>query len=112
MGALMSELPQERADDRPSLDRIGAKGVRYHQELCPERNAFGQPIGAFQNTRFKLADLKSDYCGRMGLCRPVSARHVRGEPHDLRPPRPQSYGPLRCTDASSISACNSSRLRL
>jgi len=24
------------------------------------------------------------------------------------PPRPQSSGPLRCTDASSISACNSS----
>ena len=28
--------------------------------MCSQRNAFGSPIGSFQNTRFKLADLKSD----------------------------------------------------
>jgi len=29
-------------------------------EYCKERTAFGQPIGSFQNSRFKLAEMKTE----------------------------------------------------
>ena len=29
-------------------------------EYCKERTAFGQPIGAFQNSRFRLAEMKTE----------------------------------------------------
>src|SRR5882724_5810819 len=54
MGALMSELPQER-------------------------KAFGQPIGTFQNTRFRLADLKSDLAVGWAYVDQCLREHVRGE---------------------------------
>jgi len=91
---LMSELPRA-ADDRPSLDRIGAKGVRY-PELCPGAQRIGQTIGAFQNTRFKLGRFEVRSSGRMGLCRPVSARNMFAANSDFLDRK--SYGPLRCTD--------------
>jgi long-chain-acyl-CoA dehydrogenase len=37
-------------------DEVGQWLADYVQQ----RNAFGSPIGSYQNTRFKLADLKSD----------------------------------------------------
>ncbi|WP_346622370.1 acyl-CoA dehydrogenase family protein [Blastococcus montanus] len=57
---LMENLPQERlsiaagavASARNVLDLT----VRY----CKERTAFGKPIGAFQNTRFELAEMHTE----------------------------------------------------
>lgn len=57
---LMEQLPQERlsiavgaiAGARTSLDMT----IRY----CQEREAFGRPIGKFQNTRFKLAEMETE----------------------------------------------------
>ncbi|MCZ2857622.1 acyl-CoA dehydrogenase family protein [Blastococcus sp. VKM Ac-2987] len=57
---LMENLPQERlsiaagavASARHVLDLT----VRY----CKERTAFGKPIGAFQNTRFELAEMHTE----------------------------------------------------
>ena len=36
------------------------KAFDLTKDYVRQRNAFGSPIGSFQNTRFKLADLKSD----------------------------------------------------
>jgi alkylation response protein AidB-like acyl-CoA dehydrogenase len=57
---LMQNLPQERmsiavgavAGAEAVIDRT----VRY----CAERTAFGQPIGAFQHTRFTLAEMATE----------------------------------------------------
>ena len=60
MGALMNELPQERLTIALHSIAAAQKAFDLTKEYVQQRNAFGSPIGSFQNTRFKLADLKSD----------------------------------------------------
>ena len=60
MGALMSELPQERLAIALHSIAAAQKAFDLTKDYVRQRNAFGSPIGDFQNTRFKLADLKSD----------------------------------------------------
>jgi long-chain-acyl-CoA dehydrogenase len=57
---LMKELPRERL-----LIAIGAisnaeAALRWTIDYTRERQAFGRPIAEFQNTRFKLAEMKAD----------------------------------------------------
>lgn len=76
---LMTQLQQERltiavgsmASCRRSLDDTLA--------YVKERKAFGQPIGTFQNSRFKLAELATQL--EIGRCfvDQLCARHARGE---------------------------------
>lgn len=60
MGALMSELPQERLTIALHSIAAAQKAFDLTKEYVRQRNAFGSPVASFQNTRFKLADLKSD----------------------------------------------------
>jgi long-chain-acyl-CoA dehydrogenase len=60
MGALMSELPQERLTIALHSIAAAQKAFDLAKDYVQQRSAFGLPIGNFQNTRFKLADLKSD----------------------------------------------------
>ena len=53
----MESKPANRHD---SPDRGGYSHSTRSPGNNGKRNAFGSPIGSFQNTRFKLADLKSD----------------------------------------------------
>jgi alkylation response protein AidB-like acyl-CoA dehydrogenase len=57
---LVTSLPQERL----SLAAGGLAGARaaldWTIEYVRERNAFGAPIGSFQNTRFTLAELATE----------------------------------------------------
>jgi alkylation response protein AidB-like acyl-CoA dehydrogenase len=34
--------------------------LEWTKEYCLERTAFGQPIGSFQNSRFKLAEMETE----------------------------------------------------
>jgi acyl-CoA dehydrogenase len=76
---LMEKLQQERlcigvgsmASCRRSLDDT----VAY----VKERKAFGQPIGQFQNTQFKLAELASQIEIGQAFVDKLLAAHVRGE---------------------------------
>jgi len=76
---LMAKLQQERlsigvgsmASCRRSLDDT----VAY----AKERKAFGQPIGQFQNTQFKLAELASQIEIGQAFVDKLLAAHVRGE---------------------------------
>lgn len=57
---LMQQLPQERL-----VIAIGAlaaceAALDWTVQYCQERSAFGRPIGSFQNSRFKLAEMKTE----------------------------------------------------
>jgi acyl-CoA dehydrogenase len=76
---LMEKLQQERlciavgcmASIRRSLDDT----IAY----VKERQAFGRPIAAFQNTQFKLAELETEYEIGQAFTDRLLAAHVRGE---------------------------------
>ncbi|CAA9222807.1 MAG: Acyl-CoA dehydrogenase [uncultured Blastococcus sp.] len=57
---LMDNLPQERL----SIAAVAVAASRIVLDLtvsyCKERTAFGRPIGAFQNTRFELAEMHTE----------------------------------------------------
>jgi len=57
---LMHNLPQERLII--ALGAFVAAESAFEQTVayCKERTAFGRPIGKFQNTRFKLAEMKTE----------------------------------------------------
>ena len=58
---LMEKLPQERL----SISVVAAAATRrmldLTKEYVRERKAFGRSIGSFQNTRFALAELETEY---------------------------------------------------
>ncbi len=57
---LMRQLAQERLN--VGVSAVAACEVALESTLayCKERKAFGQPIGSFQNSRFKLAEMKTE----------------------------------------------------
>ncbi len=57
---LMQELPQERLLVAISAVAGSEAALQWTIDYCNERKAFSKPIMAFQNTRFKLAELKGE----------------------------------------------------
>lgn len=57
---LMHGLAQERALGGVGLVAGAATALRNTVEYVKERQAFGQPIAAFQNTQFKLAQMDAE----------------------------------------------------
>ena len=57
---MMQNLPQERMSIAVSALAAIETVLDYTIEYCKERKAFGQPIGNFQNSRFKLAEMKTE----------------------------------------------------
>jgi alkylation response protein AidB-like acyl-CoA dehydrogenase len=57
---LMQELPQERLLVGLTAMAACEAALQWTIDYVKERKAFGKPIMAFQNTRFKLAELKAD----------------------------------------------------
>ncbi len=57
---LMDELPRERLGIAAQAVAASEGALDITLEYVQEREAFGQKIGQFQNTRFKLADVKTD----------------------------------------------------
>ncbi|MGC1510269.1 acyl-CoA dehydrogenase [Ketobacter sp. MCCC 1A13808] len=57
---LMQKLAQERLVT--ALGAIGGSHFAFNETLkfVKERTAFGKPIGKFQNTRFKMAEMKTE----------------------------------------------------
>jgi alkylation response protein AidB-like acyl-CoA dehydrogenase len=76
---LMQQLPQERLSIAviavAACEAILEMTVRY----CQERTAFGRPIGEFQNSRFKLAEMKTEtQIGRVFVDRCID-EHNQGQ---------------------------------
>ncbi|GJM43125.1 MAG: acyl-CoA dehydrogenase [Ardenticatenaceae bacterium] len=57
---LMNSLPQERLSVAVIAVAACEAALEMTINYCQERTAFGQPIGKFQNTRFKLAEMKTE----------------------------------------------------
>jgi alkylation response protein AidB-like acyl-CoA dehydrogenase len=57
---LMRQLAQERLSVAVSAVAASETALEITLEYCKERTAFGQPIGSFQNSRFKLAEMKTE----------------------------------------------------
>jgi len=57
---LMDELPRERLGIAAQAVAASEGALDITIKYVQEREAFGQKVGQFQNTRFKLADMKTD----------------------------------------------------
>ena len=57
---LMDNLPQERMTIVVGAMAVVETVLEYTIEYCHERKAFGQSIGKFQNSKFKLAEMKTE----------------------------------------------------
>jgi alkylation response protein AidB-like acyl-CoA dehydrogenase len=57
---LVSNLPQERLSIAVAAVAAAAAAVEWTVEYVRERKAFGAPIGSFQNTRFELAEMRTE----------------------------------------------------
>jgi alkylation response protein AidB-like acyl-CoA dehydrogenase len=57
---LVSNLPQERLSIAASAVAAAEAALGWTLEYVRERHAFGQPIGSFQNSRFTLAELRTE----------------------------------------------------
>jgi alkylation response protein AidB-like acyl-CoA dehydrogenase len=57
---LVTNLPQERLSLAVAGLAAARAALRWTLDYVRGRNAFGQPVGAFQNTRFRLAELATE----------------------------------------------------
>ena len=57
---LMQQLPQERLSIAAAAMASAQMCLEMTIKYCHERHAFGRPIGKFQNSRFKLAEMKTE----------------------------------------------------
>jgi alkylation response protein AidB-like acyl-CoA dehydrogenase len=57
---LMQMLPQERLAIAVAAVAASAQVLEQTIQYCRDRKAFGRSIGSFQNSRFKLAEMKTE----------------------------------------------------
>jgi alkylation response protein AidB-like acyl-CoA dehydrogenase len=57
---LVHNLPQERLSIAMSAVAAARQALRWTLDYAKAREAFGQPIGSFQNSRFWLAEMKTE----------------------------------------------------
>lgn len=76
-GYLMHDLAQERLMLSVSAARIVERLLDLTTEYVKERKAFGGTIWDFQNTRFKLADIKANAVAMRTLVDYYLAEHLR-----------------------------------
>ncbi|MBI5256138.1 MAG: acyl-CoA dehydrogenase family protein [Burkholderiales bacterium] len=76
---LMQQLPQERliiaVSGVGAMERALADTLAYTKE----RKAFGKPVWAFQNTRFKLAEVQSHVLAARAFVDACMVAHLKGE---------------------------------
>jgi alkylation response protein AidB-like acyl-CoA dehydrogenase len=57
---LTDKLPQERLSIAITAVASAQQALQWTADYVRERKAFGQSIGAFQNTRFRMAEMKTE----------------------------------------------------
>ena len=76
---LMTELPQERLIIAYQSMAAAQRAFDITVDYTRQRKAFGQAIADFQNTRYKLADLKADLLVGWAFVDQCLEKHVRHE---------------------------------
>ncbi|PRY49553.1 acyl-CoA dehydrogenase [Knoellia remsis] len=76
---LMEQLPQERLIIAVTAAATAEAAVREAVAYAKEREAFGQDLLSFQNTRFVLAECAADALAARTLVDSCITRHVAGE---------------------------------
>ena len=57
---LMHNLPQERLSIAVGAQAAAEQALEETLKFVKERKAFGRPVGKFQNTRFKMAEMQTE----------------------------------------------------
>jgi alkylation response protein AidB-like acyl-CoA dehydrogenase len=57
---LMHNLPQERLSIAVMAIAAAEAALKWTVQYCRDRKAFGKPIGTFQHSRFKLAEMQTE----------------------------------------------------
>ena len=76
---LMQQLPQERLQIGATAIAMCERALALTIDYVKQRKAFGKQIIDFQNTQFKLAELKTEVTVGRVFYNDCVARHVRGE---------------------------------
>lgn len=76
---IVSELPQERLCIALSAVAGAQRAFEVTLDYVKQRKAFGRTIFDFQNTRFKLAEMRTELEVAWAFIDDCIARHVRGE---------------------------------
>ncbi|MBI3514310.1 MAG: acyl-CoA dehydrogenase family protein [Proteobacteria bacterium] len=76
---LMQELPQERLLVAISSVTVIEAALGWTLTYTRERQAFGRPIAEFQNSRFKLAEVKTEATVARVFLNDCLAKHLKGE---------------------------------
>ena len=76
---LMQQLPQERLVIALRSASVIEAALEWTVDYTKERKAFGQAISDFQNTRFKLAEIKSQAVMMRAFVDTCLERHLKGE---------------------------------
>lgn len=100
---LMTELPQERLIIAVQSMAAAQRAFDLTVEYTRNRKAFGQTVADFQNTRFKLADLKADLQVGWAFVDQCLDQHVRHQLSALD----ASTAKLWCTEmhGRAVDAC-------
>lgn len=77
MRHLMNELPQERLTIAIQSMAAAQRAFDITRNYVRERRAFGKSLSEFQNTRFRLADLKADLAVGWAYVDQCIVSHVR-----------------------------------
>src|SRR5690606_16753170 len=76
---LMQQLPQERLQIGATAIAMSERALALTIDYVKERKAFGKTVMDFQNTQFKLAELKTEISVGRVFYNDCVARHLRGE---------------------------------
>lgn len=76
---MMQELPQERLGLAVGAAGASQKAYDITLEYVRERKVFGKPVAEFQNTRFKLAEIKTQLAVGWAFIDQCLKKHVSGE---------------------------------
>jgi len=76
---MMEQLPQERLVIAAGAVGAMEGAVSRTIDYCKEREAFGGPLTQFQNTRFKLAECKTNTVAARAFFDACLTAHLRGE---------------------------------
>lgn len=91
---LMQELPQERLGVAVGAIAAAEVALDHTVNYVKERKAFGKPIAAFQNTQFKLAEMKTEITVARAFLDRCMELHLEGQ---LDVPT-AAMAKLHCTD--------------